>query len=238
MINNDFFGFSQVELRSYSLPLDEVPYDTSNCKSWENVTLEDVGETICIEGIAKETEYNTYSDFLFIWFSEEKTGLSLTTQGHILEGITGECVVTTGPVYYDNGFIMMKAGLDNLYQCETGTEKKPTITPNSVYYDAIPIEAPFDTTDCLEYNQITHDDIGSVLCVTGVVKASSHDEYDISYLFFNQATCDEFYVSVQRTYPGIMEGACIVAIGEVVQHTSGAPFLFVYPNQFFMCKNQ
>ena len=222
----------------YSLQLEAAPYDTSNCVDWETVTMDDGGKTICVKGTVTESLYNPINNFLYLWGSDEKIPLFLTSQDHIFEGLIGKCIVTTGKIYEGYDEVYLYVGTDNLYRCDENLEIKPTATPNTGNYDSLPVEAPFDTTTCIKWNQIGFDDVGSVTCVTGIIETYSYnEEFDITYLALSKKEWAAFYITVPRiNLQGLkaVSNFCIVAIGEIIEY-EGIPILYAYPNQIFMC---
>jgi hypothetical protein len=89
----------------------------SNCTLWSNVSLADVGKTMCVYGVVKDTAL--YNDVLYLSFSNHDGDFQFIHYGGSwFEGIENNCAMADGKIAQLGNNPVMVIDLGELYHCE------------------------------------------------------------------------------------------------------------------------
>lgn len=110
-----------MQLADYYNDLVNTPTQlASTCNLWSEVTLADVGKTLCVYGSVWNAYYNENQKGYYILFSSEPTALYFVKYGNsVYSGLNDNCVQYTGKVEKIWNTPMMYIGAnDVLYHCD------------------------------------------------------------------------------------------------------------------------
>jgi len=116
-------------------PTHEVSSGKPDCELWSNITLTDVGKTLCVYGTVRNSFFDSGKNGYFITFSSDPRAVYFVKYGGWDYGnLDGKCAMFTGKVdkVWDSPVLYIKEN-DALFDCGNTTgAKNPSLTSTSL----------------------------------------------------------------------------------------------------------
>ncbi len=118
----------------------------------------------------------------------------------------------------------------------TPVESFPDLaTPTSEITATIGITPTLGPTDCVPALQVTLEDVGKTLCVTGEVLRVSPQGGENYFIVISDEKGSFYFISYGIKWPAAVPGACVMATGEIKQLSSSPVMVLSFKSPLVAC---
>lgn len=206
-----------------------------DCPEWTTITSGDIGKEVCIRGIVKRAWYEEEQSYSYVFFSGDVNEFFLGFPDEIIDsGLIGDCYMASGWVEetdYGTPYIVP----DEFTRCRAEQQ----VVPTESAITELPITAAdFDTTNCMNWDEVQLSQVGQEVCVKGNAWTTyfEDDEYGGFFYIDFGGGLEDIYFAIDGANLAGIEGHCVVAKGILAAEEGwNIPYLWLYPEELFHC---